>query len=74
MKIHFFGYSLDIMGSLQKYNAGLTAFDAKKEFQNISCGRLIFWSYQPHETIRAAAGGSSTLLSHLYALCKDKNA
>ena len=32
----------------------------KKEFQNISCGRLIFWSYQPHETIRAAAGGSST--------------
>ena len=30
MKIHFSGYSLDIMGSLQKYNAGLTAFDAKK--------------------------------------------
>ena len=57
MKIHFFGYSLDIMGSLQKYNAGLTAFDAKKEFQNISCGRLIFWSYQSQDRIRKAGGG-----------------
>ena len=57
MKIHFFGYSLDIMGSLQKYNAGLTTFDAKKEFQNISCGRLIFWSYQSQDRIRKAGGG-----------------
>lgn len=31
MKIHFFGYSLDFMGSLQKYNAGLTAFDTNKK-------------------------------------------